>query len=110
MGYSLLEHYWFCVKKTNLLRHRCAHGHALIIKNVIFAKIEMVMVVLFPSNLQACLIMPSFCILVHLSNVSGHSYAIIIHVDSAPTSIVWILIKEKVRKKWERHLLPGLTK
>ena len=54
--------------------------------------------------------MPSFCILVYLSSVSGHSYAIIILEDSAPTSIVWIPIKEKVRKKWERHLLPGLTK
>ena len=51
--------------------------------------------------------MPSFCILVELSYVSGHSYAIIIHVDSVPTSIVWIIIKEKVRKKMGKTPFAG---
>ena len=52
---SFLKHYWFCVQKKQTFRHWYAHAHALIIKNVIFAKIEMVMLILFPSNLQACL-------------------------------------------------------
>ena len=39
--------------------------------------------------------MPSFCILAYLSNVSGHSYAIIIHVDSAPISNMFGYLQKK---------------
>ena len=51
--------------------------------------------------------MPSFCILVYLSNVSGHSYAIIIHADSAPISNMFGYLQKKSEGKMGKTPFAG---